>query len=92
MKIVLTLNEAKKLSVEDFSEIIKQLQDYTTKTEEDGWLDITNNDNVYKMVVNTYIDIDVSDNNQVVECLHTYYYKKNVYIHIIIRNLLMKIN
>ena len=76
MKIVLTLNEAKKLSVEDFSEIIKQLQDYTTKTEEDGWLDITNNDNVYKMVVNTYIDIDVSDNNQVVECLHTYYYKK----------------
>lgn len=76
MKIVLTLNEAKNLSVEDFSEIIKQLQDYTTKTEEDGWLDITNNDNVYKMVVNTYIDIDVSDNNQVVECLHTYYYKK----------------
>lgn len=76
MKIILTLNEAKKLSVEDFSEIIKQLQDYTTKTEEDGWLDITNNDNVYKMVVNTYIDIDVSDNNQVVECLHTYYYKK----------------
>lgn len=77
MKIILTLNEAKNLSVEDFSEIIKQLQDYTTKTEEDGWLDITNNDNVYKMVVNiTYIDIDVSDNNQVVECLHTYYYKK----------------
>lgn len=76
MKIILTLNEAKKLSVEDFSEIIKQLQDYTTKTEEDGWLDITNNDNVYKMVINTYIDIDVSDNNQVVECLHTYYYKK----------------
>lgn len=76
MKIVLTLNEAKNLSVEYFSEIIKQLQDYTTKTEEDGWLDITNNDNVYKMVVNTYIDIDVSDNNQVVECLHTYYYKK----------------
>lgn len=76
MKIILTLNEAKKLSVEDFSEIIKQLQDYTTKTEEDGWLDITNNDNVYKMVVNTYIDIDVSDDNQVVECLHTYYYKK----------------
>lgn len=76
MKIVLTLNEAKNLSVEDFSEIIKQLQDYTTKTEEDGWLDITNNDNVYKMVVNTYIDIDVSDDNQVVECLHTYYYKK----------------
>lgn len=76
MKIILTLNEAKKLSVEDFSEIIKQLQDYTTKTEEDGWLDITNNDNVYKMVVNTYIDIDVSDNNQVVECLHTSYYKK----------------
>jgi len=76
MKIVLTLNEAKNLSVEDFSEIIKQLQDYTTKTEEDGWLDITDNDNVYKMVVNTYIDIDVSDNNQVVECLHTYYYKK----------------
>lgn len=76
MKIVLTLKEAKNLSVEDFSEIIKQLQDYTTKTEEDGWLDITNNDNVYKMVVNTYIDIDVSDNNQVVECLHTYYYKK----------------
>lgn len=76
MKIILTLNEAKKLSVGDFSEIIKQLQDYTTKTEEDGWLDITNNDNVYKMVVNTYIDIDVSDNNQVVECLHTYYYKK----------------
>lgn len=76
MKIVLTLNEAKNLSVEDFSEIIKQLQDYTTKTEEDGWLDITNNDNVYKMVVNTYIDIDVSDNNQVVECLHTYYYEK----------------
>lgn len=76
MKIVLTLNEAKNLSVEDFSEIIKQLQDYTTKTEEDGWLDITNNDNVYKMIVNTYIDIDVSDNNQVVECLHTYYYKK----------------
>ena len=74
MKIILTLNEAKNLSVEDFSEIIKQLQDYTTKTEEDGWLDITNNDNVYKMVVNTYIDIDVSDNNQVVECLHTYYY------------------
>lgn len=72
MKIILTLNEAKNLSVEDFSEIIKQLQDYTTKTEEDGWLDITNNDNVYKMVVNTYIDIDVSDNNQVVECLHTY--------------------
>ena len=30
MKIVLTLNEAKNLSVEDFSEIIKQLQDYTT--------------------------------------------------------------
>lgn len=76
MKIVLTLNEAKNLSVEDFSEIIKQLQDYTTKTEEDGWLDIINNDNVYKMIVNTYIDIDVSDNNQVVECLHTYYYKK----------------
>lgn len=76
MKIVLTLNEAKNLSVEDFSEIIKQLQDYTTKTGEDGWLDITDNDNVYKMVVNTYIDIDVSDNNQVVECLHTYYYKK----------------
>lgn len=76
MKIILTLNEAKNLSVEDFSEIIKQLQDYTTKTEEDGWLDITNNDNVYKMVVNTYIDIDVSDNNQVVECLHTYYHKK----------------
>lgn len=76
MKIILTLNEAKNLSAEDFSEIIKQLQDYTTKTEEDGWLDITNNDNVYKMVVNTYIDIDVSDNNQVVECLHTYYYKK----------------
>lgn len=76
MKIILTLNEAKNLSVEDFSEIIKQLQDYTTKTEEDGWLDITNNDNVYKMVVNTYIGIDVSDNNQVVECLHTYYYKK----------------
>ena len=76
MKIILTLNEAKNLSVEDFSEIIKQLQDYTTKTEEDGWLDITNNDNVYKMVVNTYIDIDVSDDNQVVECLHTYYYKK----------------
>lgn len=76
MKIILTLNEAKNLSVEDFSEIIKQLQDYTTKTEEDGWLDITNNDNAYKMVVNTYIDIDVSDNNQVVECLHTYYYKK----------------
>ena len=76
MKIILTLNEAKNLSVEDFSEIIKQLQDYTTKTEEDGWLDITNNDNVYKIVVNTYIDIDVSDNNQVVECLHTYYYKK----------------
>ena len=76
MKIILTLKEAKNLSVEDFSEIIKQLQDYTTKTEEDGWLDITNNDNVYKMVVNTYIDIDVSDNNQVVECLHTYYYKK----------------
>lgn len=76
MKIVLTLNKAKNLSVEDFSEIIKQLQDYTTKTKEDGWLDITNNDNVYKMVVNTYIDIDVSDNNQVVECLHTYYYKK----------------
>lgn len=76
MKIILTLNEAKKLSVEDFSEIIKQLQDYMTKTEEDGWLDITNNDNVYKMVVNTYIDIDVSDNNQVVECLHTYYNKK----------------
>ena len=76
MKIVLTLNEAKNLSVEDFSEIIKQLQDYTTKTEEDGWLDITDNDNVYKIVVNTYIDIDVSDNNQVVECLHTYYYKK----------------
>jgi len=76
MKIVLTLNEVKNLSVEDFSEIIKQLQDYTTKTEEDGWLDITDNDNVYKMVVNTYIDIDVSDNNQVVECLHTYYYKK----------------
>ena len=76
MKIVLTLNEAKKLSVEDFSEIIKQLKAYTSKTEEDGWLDITNNDNVYKMVVNTYIDIDVSDNNQVVECLHTYYYKK----------------
>lgn len=76
MKIIITLNEAKNLSVEDFSEIIKQLQDYTTKTEEDGWLDITNNDNVYKMVVNTYIDIDVSDNNQVVECLHTYYYKK----------------
>lgn len=76
MKIILTLNEAKNLSVEDFSEIIKQLQDYTTKTEEDGWLDITNNDNVYKMAVNTYIGIDVSDNNQVVECLHTYYYKK----------------
>lgn len=76
MKIILTLNEAKNLSVEDFSEIIKQLQDYTTKTEEDGWLDITNNDNVYKMVVNTYIDIDVSDNNQVVKYLHTYYYKK----------------
>ncbi len=76
MKIILTLNEAKNLSAEDFSEIIKQLQDYTTKTEEDGWLDITNNDNVYKMVINTYIDIDVSDNNQVVECLHTYYYKK----------------
>ena len=76
MKIILTLNEAKNLSAEDFSEIIKQLQDYTTKTEEDGWLDITNNDNAYKMVVNTYIDIDVSDNNQVVECLHTYYYKK----------------
>lgn len=76
MKIILTLNEAKNLSTEDFSEIIKQLQDYTTKTEEDGWLDITNNDNVYKMVINTYIDIDVSDNNQVVECLHTYYYKK----------------
>lgn len=70
MKIILTLNEAKNLSAEDFSEIIKQLQDYTTKTEEDGWLDITNNDNVYKMVINTYIDIDVSDNNQVVECLH----------------------
>ena len=76
MKIILTLNEAKNLSAEDFSEIIKQLQDYTTKTEEDGLLDITNNDNVYKMVINTYIDIDVSDNNQVVECLHTYYYKK----------------
>lgn len=37
MKIVLTLNEAKNLSVEDFSEIIKQLQDYTTKNRR-GWL------------------------------------------------------
>ena len=76
MKIVLTLNEAKKLSIEDFDVIIKQLKDYTTKTGVDGWLDITNNDNVYKMVINTYIDIDVSDEGKIVECLHTYYYKK----------------
>lgn len=76
MKIVLTLNEAKKLSVEDFSEIIKQLQDYTSKTGADGWLDITNGDDICKMVINTYIDIDVSDEGKIVECLHTYYYKK----------------
>lgn len=76
MKIILTLNEAKKLSVEDFSEIIKQLQDYTTKTQKDGWLDITNGDDICKMVINTYIDIDVSDEGKIVECLHTYYYKK----------------
>ena len=75
MKIILTLNEAKNLSVEDFSEIIKQLQDYTAKTQKDGWLDITNGDDICKMVINTYIDIDVSEEGRIIESLHIYYNK-----------------
>ena len=76
MKIILLLNEAQNLSSEDFDVLIKQLKDYTAKTQKDGWLDITNGDDICKMVINTYIDIDVSDEGKIVECLHTYYYKK----------------
>lgn len=48
MKIILLLNEAQNLSSEDFDIIIKQLKDYTAKTHKDGWLDITNGDDICK--------------------------------------------
>lgn len=75
MKIILSLNEAQNLSSEDFDVIIKQLKDYTAKTQKDGWLDITNGDDICKMVINTYIDIDVSEEGSIIEYLHIYYDK-----------------
>lgn len=75
MKIILLLNEAQNLSSEDFDIIIKQLKDYTAKTQKDGWLDITNGDDICKMIINTYIDIDVSEEGSIIEYPHIYYYK-----------------
>lgn len=75
MKIILLLNEAQNLSSEDFDIIIKQLKDYTAKTQKDGWLDITNGDDICKMVINTYIDINVSEEGSIIENLHIYYNK-----------------
>lgn len=75
MKIILSLNEAQNLSSEDFDVIIKQLKDYTAKTQEGGWLDITNGDEICKMVIHTHIDIDVSEEGSIIEYLHIYYNK-----------------
>ena len=75
MKIILSLKEAQNLSSEDFDVIIKQLKDYTAKTREDSWLDITNADDICKMVINTHIYIDVSEEGSIIEYLHIYYNK-----------------
>lgn len=73
MEIKLKFEEAQKLSAENFATIIKKLQDYTNKTNNEGFIVISNNDD-NKMIVNTYIDYDIR-NNTFTECLHTYYYK-----------------
>lgn len=68
------MEEAKKLVEDDFKEIVSRLEDYTTKTMDDGWLIITN-DGENKMIVNTYYDYDVTDDGIFKLMLYTYYYK-----------------
>lgn len=76
MEIKLFLEEAKKLTKEDFQKVISQLQNYTVQTKNDGWL-VVMNEGDNDMIVNTYIDVDVSK-DRFVESLHTYYYKNYI--------------
>ena len=73
MEIKLELEEAQKLSSEDFATIIKKLQDYTNKTNNEGFIVVSRND-ICKMIINTDIDYQVDDNT-FKEGLYTYYYK-----------------